>query len=949
VVLGGDVSSEAVVVVVLMFQLGGRAHAAIVAVDGRGAEPPDEAGLYVDLGALVCEPEDIRMVLSADVAYVFLGSAGVVQWSSVSRGVAADGQVRGQYEVSVDTMFLGAVDCVRGLGAADVPVGGCAGFVQVDSMVTMSARVPAPLGVDVVAVGGGAADEGVDVGVGVGVGVEAGVGLLWRAHLQYAGEQYGAAQATLATLLASSLDGGGRPAVAAVDEAVLATSRAIVDTPPSASDDASPLSLLIDAQLEDKVSRHAQLLGMLADARLLASCEYDGAGGGDRLWDLLSDAARAAVVAHAEKLAAAHRLRAVENANASRTRSHWVGGGTSTAAGSERSFAASAQTMTASVFGSAVEDDLTDEPGEEGARSIVAEALRLAGAEALDAISVDPQARAAVDDAEVVMYGLASQFERFLPALRSCVVAAVARAVEDGAGGAMEDEDRGAAAASRMRRLACRDILLASDAALAVVDAAREVREEAQASHSFDLATMEPSGGWSCHPVLSRAVLNDLIAAALAAAKSCRPGDAKVLRKCAVSVSNALLECARSAHLEEQLRSGSPGGNSAKSPSKRRRLAKAAEMDTIWGVERRAALAVLREHKLVADAFDLARKFEDFGMMLALKCRSDDFDAFVESAVEEFGREFAHFAFEWLETRGEVRLLIFGQAGPAGSGSASGGGGGGGGCRSPAVKNLLVSYFSRDRRDVSNLSWMLQLASGEFEQAAAGLARQAAAVGVPGKQASLPNAKVLLSVAKLALHAVAPPPDAAAAGFEGDRCKKADGVLAADVDRRLYLLRAQSRLDGDADVILPVDELVQRFLAAAPVDSGSLAEAVVLALEALDRSHAPAAAARNLRDLVWRQCIERQAHHWLPLLNGTRALGDAELRRALSNTALYEAACRTSLRRADAHDLVSRGALDIAEVDGAAKTGGQLGRLVQTTVGLAEESLAAAAAAARAV
>jgi hypothetical protein len=834
------------------------------------------------------------------------------------------------------------------LPASDAPVGGCTGFIEADRMLVLSAQVPAPVGTDApyVTAAGGAAML-VDGASGEAVPAVPAVAssLLWRAYLQYAGEQRGAAEATLATLLLSALGSDGRPAAAVLDEAVVRASEAIVDTLP-VSGGAASLSLLVDSQLQDKVNRHGPLLGMLADSLLLSSAEYEERDATDRVWDFLSNAARQTIVANAEKLAAASRLRKVENLHASRGRGRHASSfrGPSTVGGSERSVATSARTVSTAMFGTVV-DDLLDEAAEEGVRSIVAEALCVAAAGALEDLGVDAETRGAIDDPEVVMYGMPSQLQRFLPALRSCMVAVVARAVENGAGGrggTGVDDDQTAAVSTRVRRLACRDILLASDAALAVVEAANEVREEVQASHSFDVTFMEPNGGWSCHPVMSRAVLNDLAKAALQAAESCRPSEAKVLRRCAVTVSGALLTCARNAHLEEQLRSGSPGGNPTKSPSKRRRLTKGDEENSIWGAERLAVLTRLREHNLDKDAFALAHKFEDFGMMLTVKCNESDFDSFLEDAVEEFGREFAMFSFEWLERRGEIKLLVFGYANPVGSVAVTSSSQRG---RSLTVKKYLVEYFRRNRSNVSNLSWMLQLASGHFAAAADGLTNQAKALTVPSKPSSLPNAKVLLSVAKLALIAARPSGDADGDGDEQGgvaASSRSSVATAADVNRRLYLLRAQSRLDPDADAILPADELVKRFLRAAPVDSGSLAEAIVLALEALSQSELSALEARELRDYVWRQCIERQAHYWIPLLSGARGSGDAELRHQLTNTALYEAACRVSLRPADARDLIARGVMDLEDVASAAQAGKNLARMIQTAVELADQAQPAA-------
>lgn len=924
-VLGAEVSPDEVVAALVQFVLDGQVRLAVVCADGDGVRPPEAVSLFVEMGELVCDVEEIRLVMSAGILFTFLGSAGVVQWTSVSKGVALSGQVSGQYEVAVSTLFVAAVDCCGGLPVDSCTVGGYAGFVETDRIVLMSSQVPGPVAVQ-------------DTGLGsVPSTLSARYdtnSLLWLAFLQFAGGQLGASEATMQALLSSCLDPSGHPDARFLDDAAIRASTSIVDTPPNRARSASPMTLLVDSQLQEKQNRHEPLLAMLANAKLLVTCEYADQEEGDRLWDLLSDRSRAVVVSNAEKLAAANRLRSVQNSHASRERSRksGVGGWASTVGGSDRSFATSAMT---SVFGSIADnddDELMGDDAENMRRSVVSQALSIAGAQALETIGIDPgEPGGSFDDTAVALYGLVSGFDGFLPALRSCVVAVVARASEScPSGGGFDIDERTAAVAARVRRLACRDIILASDAALAVIEAAMEVREEAQATHSFELSTMEAAGGWSCHAINSRAVLNDLIVAAFSAAEGCRPPDAKALKKCASSVSRVLLECARNAHLEEQLRSGSPCGNPGLSPAKRRRLSKADEMNTIWGKERHAALTMLRKHGLDEETFDLARNFEDFGMMLALRCNSDGFNDFFESAVEEFGREFASYAFQWLEERGEIKLLVFGRGEDVGV------------TRSAYVKNLLLEYFRQDRKKVANLAWMLHLSSGDFSAAALGLSQQAKAVAVPGKEGSLPNARLLLSIAKLVTHCRKSKP---VASVDPSAVDAALVAFQEDVDRRLYLLRAQHRLDDSSNSILPCAELVSRFILTAPVDSGSLAENVVLALETLNRSDLSSVEVRKSRDFVWQHCVRRQSHFWVKIVSESSSVGDGELRRQLQNTALFEAARSVPLRLNDARDLVLRGVFDLEDMPkavGDTPLGGrpvnQLGRLVQTAVQLAENA-----------
>jgi hypothetical protein len=117
------------------------------------------------------------------------------------------------------------------------------------------------------------------------------------------------------------------------------------------------------------------------------------------------------------------------------------------------------------------------------------------------------------------------------------------------------------------------------------------------------------------------------------------------------------------------------------------------------------------------------------------------------------------------------------------------------------------------------------------------------------------------------------------------------------------------------------------------VESGGLAENAVLALETLSCSELPGHVIRELKDYVWRRCIERQGHVWMPL-SGVREMSDSELRSKLMGTALFSAAKRANFGMNDANDLIGRGVLDITEFSSAGRAS-QLQRLVRTTVSLA--------------
>jgi hypothetical protein len=112
-----------------------------------------------------------------------------------------------------------------------------------------------------------------------------------------------------------------------------------------------------------------------------------------------------------------------------------------------------------------------------------------------------------------------------------------------------------------------------------------------------------------------------------------------------------------------------------------------------------------------------------------------------------------------------------------------------------------------------------------------------------------------------------------------------------------------------------------------------------MSLEILCNADLPVTESLNLRDYIWRQVVERQAHFWAPMLSATRNPSDAEMRAQLSNTALFQAAQRAQFGVTEVNDMMSRGVFDIEDIVALGRPG-ELRRLVLTTVGLAGEGCA---------
>lgn len=933
-ILRGAVSSEEILVAVLQYRWEEEARYCLLCADASSdALAPIEASLYVDFGILLDDDNGIHMIMSNDIAYIYASSARTVRWTSVATGISVESQVTGQQDLSYFETCLGGIDMLRDLHLDLISSGGRVGFLGIESISVISAQAPAPLSApstdraDFHTPASGFVSE-YDLSC-----------LLQRAYLQYAGAQLGACQVTAQSITHLALFSSDYSSSDEFNAAVLRTSTGIVDTFMTKEANSTPLSLLIDSQLQDKVEKHAILLQMIADPQLLKMNDSMGTCEGDRIWDFLGNEVRSVLVSNAEKLASAFRLREIQNKGVTALRTR-----TSQTESVLASELTQSNSRNLSVLGSIFDEDDEDLDDHDG-RSIVAEALRVAAFDALRSLKVTFRTNECSEDPDVILYGLISRFECILPALRTCLRSSMRRAHEFQA----ENGTEGSHVPVRMRRLACRDLLFASNAALAIVQAAADVREECQATYSFQLRTLEANGGWSCDPVISRDTLRELIDGTLKAAKSCRVADARILRNCSVSLSHALLDCARNAHMEEQLRHNLSSGNRPQSPPKRRRVSKSDESSILWESERRSALMRLHESGLSDETFNLARKFEDFGLMLMLKLISPDFDNMMEAAVDEFGPDFAYFAFQWLEDRGEFKILVYGQAAVENNRDQGWCMADGSRWRSARTKKLLSQYFQRKKKLSQNVSWMVHLAHGNFNTASESLDIQAKALSIPGKPMSLPSVKSLLSMAKLAIHAGHVAPDmqnvdvGSVASAEGDKIDEKRSCLEKsakflDLDRRLYLIRAQHQLDPAVDVILPHDQLVKRYVDEAPVDTGKLSDNVVLALEILQKCGSSGAEEVELKSYVWRRCLERQAHFWIPIISGKRGCTDAELRGQLANTALFEVAKRIQLDIKDTDSILNCG---IADCDAFAAVGRpeQLKRLIHTTVGLATEEV----------
>lgn len=929
-VLEGTVSSEETVVVLAGYSADDEQRCCLLCIDASSNEvSPSTSSLFVDLGLRPQEDNGAWMTVSRDIAYICMCSIGLVQWTSVARGLPLESQVRGEHKFTKSLVVLGCVDLLRDDCIDGLPVAGRIAFLGREEVTLLSSQAPAP--VSALSLDRADAPRQVDLDTTRAEYVP----LFWRAFLQYSEGQVGASQATVQVLLQSTLVSEERRESNELDNAVFGASSRITDTFRSEDGDITPLLLLLDSQLRARVEKQTLLLRMLADTYMLRSSPILERSDGDRLWDFLGNRVRAVLVANLEKLTAALRLREMQNLGIGAVRK--PGSFTESVIASERSEPRSATfekalSVSAGTF---------DEHDEHDGLTLVADALQVAAYNAAKSLRVSLDSVSA-EDLGVVLYGLASHFELILPALRVCVGNSLHFELEKFS----EGDDSVTRQHGQVRRRICRNLLLANNAAVAVVKAAANVREECQASFSIPLVTLEPNGGWSCDDTGSRSVLRDLIQWSLDAAKLCRASDAKSLHESVFSLADTLLECARTAHVEQGLRDAADG--TVRSPRKRQRLSKMDESATAWGGERRLILNYLRDNDLRNDAFALSRKFEDFGFMLELKVSKPDFDEMMEAAVAEFGSEFAFYAFQWMEDRGELKSLVYGCSGEEDASNSGWSVSVYPGHRSKRLEKLLDQYLDRKTMNAPNISWMVHLAHGTYDAAADCLDQQSNALLVPGKPRSLTNARTLLSIAKLCLLAgsqsstdtqqnTAAQVERQSNRNEGPNHSEMAKVR-SNVERCLYLTRAQYRLEPGNESLLPHDELVRRYVDEMPVETGRLAEGVVVALEVLRKSAVSGDDESELNKYIWRRCIEKQGHFWLPILVGKLGGTDTELRSHLASTALFAVAKRIQADVDLANDIMNSGIAESAEFAAVARPE-MLKQLIHTTIVLATEGV----------
>ncbi len=870
-------------------------------------EPPQDIALEIDLGELTEGDKDanVIMTLSEGIAYFHVPKTKRLTWVSVARGIEENDQVQGNISFSDHVEVLHMLDASHANSGRnpDSVLGGCVACLCSDAVHMVSSGVPAPLSVQ----------GGQVVQAPTALNEEHNIStLLWIAHLQFSAGQIGASRAGLRTFYRSVFVNDS-PSTSLLGDVLQETSLRVISS--TVDPAVQPMALLIDTELEKRQLTFNSFIGLLGDAEVFAGIREDAHTiTDDRLWDALASDVRHTVLSHGEKLAAALAIRKVENSSDAglSTSSYQRDPGATSIIGSEVN-----GTRSGSEINSLYVEGLREvEAVFTGGVSIVARALQLAGTRA----GSNPNAL----DESSYLYRYPLHFHYFLPALRDCLIEVFTQA--------RQQQEFNTLGANTIQRALRTMTERACKAAVSVTKAARETRAGFIADLERDSHELRSFQDWCCDEE-TRGALEVFVESALERCSGGRQHEFDILYRRAAEVTDELLACTRLSLSDAEV-SPSVSGTNLASSTKRRRIIEG-DSQTPWGRARGRALERLRSARLMRDTLELAEKYRDFGMIMTLKTKEDDFDEYFVKAVDHFGDEFGLYAFRWLEEKGEVKLLLKGR-GHDGDGSHT--------VRSEKINNLLSSYFEEERAGAYNLEWMHWLSQDYLRKAAHALCNQTRAVSEPGRPNSLESTKVLASVAKLCVIACNLDSTKEQEGY-----KMADSIVgnqqrAEEEDKFvrgiLYLADVQTRLNEGRTVynaMLEPEVLVEKYVNEAPIESRKLSEHITVALEAVKFSNLEEKKAAALSDHIWRKCVQREAHIWQLISSEAKQISDQQLRTRLQNTALYLAAVSSKLGTAEMRGMLERKTFDFSDLDGSERIGhGQLEPVLREAVKLAQ-------------
>lgn len=997
--------------------------------DVRSAEtPPDTCHMSIAIdnsstaAHMPAAASPFGIVACSDVVFLVNPDQGRLAWRSVARGVPADGQVIGSLDANPISDMLFLADVSRGLHFSSTS--GVAACLHHNGIMLSCFEVPAPVSEDMLAVG---SSEAVTISTSLsllwrsflqysaGQRGAARASLLALVNMIVAkGFDTSEALSQLVTLLSREIVTKDKGAFQLNSSTIGASSNGQYRHH-QRQPDRKPL--LIDSGLVRNGQAHHTLLNMLTDTELFTQVRPDAPSlAEDQIWDALDLGARYAVITDNEMLAAAHAVRQVENAESVRDQ---TGGFNEAAATNILSSSTTVVNQNSTMkdgkvieIARALRATLICENEElRDSLNTVNMALERVGQQLRDvqhqqqqqeqrqhqqtALSqgrvTDIMSPPVVSTADLATepYRLCYDFYLFLPALDVILTQTLQRLSYDH-NVPVDDEhiDNNSVYLAGARSA----VSLSCEAVIAFLESAMEAREVGSTVVSRGLVGLNGLRSWLLETTEFISALQSIAKQSMVIGLKCTGRERESIMGLATLVVDKLLasarqgggaeaaaereydrqqkQIARSSSRSRSARSATKKGSSTRHQQKhlKRRRLEARDVNSEWRRLLKSCMRLLRDHDLDDEAFRLAEKYGDYDTMMALQVNSDHFNAFMEKSIGIFGAEFARFAFQWLEERGHIELLLRGRSEVGDDTVVKQSY-----CEREPIKTMLSDYFC-DNDSIGaaaadnqmsptaasslasrgqNLSWMHWLAIGDVNRGAQALEVQMNGCAKPHKPASRGNTMFLSSITKLAAYCAVqlqqqqytnnnPGDNTANTGIDTaniEENSKRLEVASARIGLLAYQKVAFDDADGNGDGEGDGDlrsgtEIIRGLVDACDADSATLAMRVSTALDAARLCMVVNDDGWGQRDYVWRRCVERQSADWLAFAQDAYAWTDVELRSNLGRTALYKAARDNKLNEHHVEEMLARGILDGGDVEQSGVIE-QVSELMKTTVALA--------------
>lgn len=793
-----------------------------------------------------------RIVVCSDIVYLFLPARGLLAWRSVARGIPSEGQVQGSLQINPIFEPFCVLEASRGLGPSSSS--GIAACFHRNGVFLAALEVPPPVSHDLLAIGLSTTSILSELQT-----------ILWRSFRQYYAAQNGASRSSLEGLI-EILCSRGYDTSETLSQLIFNLSRNLISNENRMFGD-SQVPTLVDSALMRKLKFHRVLLYMLSDAPLFTQLRSDAPSiAEDRIWDAIDLGCRLSVLSNHEFLASAAGVRKVQNGESTRDINGGFNDASSQPIPASREVVEIARALRTSLV---CQNELLKKE-----LDVLSMALDETGKAIADSNELDQQRS----------LGTALYTKPFeVPCFVVCLEESVKRKLEEINSRESSIESLTTDYRSQQLEEACSVVSLGCEVSIAIL-------ENALNAHNDGVSLV--TGGAS-RQIQVQTWLHDskqCIASFCTIAKlSLDVGQKSVERKRESIMSLAVLL------IDEVLACTQPknaGGVSCAPdrPKPKRRRLNLSERQSEWNRILRKCLTLLVRYDLQREALRLAEKYRDFDTMMDLKVSSENFNSFMSASLQKFGEDFALHAFQWLEERGKIELLLQGRLEVGDSAHI------GVSEEMEPLRSVLSDYFGSENNQSSNLAWMHWLAIGDVKHGSESLFQQLEHVVHAGHPGSLTSTRLLGSLTKLALLANA---------GETEGTINNEDIRLNWAGSHFELGNLQLLLDQESTTLMNPQDIVQGLVDKCDADTDVLSSRVLLALDAV-RACELTDNDFNGRDYVWRRCIDRQSTTWIGMAEVRSKANDVKLRAELSETAFFVAGSRTMLSVPDVDRMVNR-------------------------------------------